>query len=346
MSREIRVVIADDHPPTRAGIARALDGKGFVICAEAADASTAVAEALHHSPDVCLLDIHMPGSGVEAAAAISSKLPETSVIMLTVSRNDEDLFDALRAGASGYLLKDMNPDRLPDAIRGVLNGEAAMPRSLVAHLIEVHGGAFPTWMAPVQLALDLGEQHVDARLVTIASPSDARAAENARECRRGKGAGACGAGRVEDDVVAPGGGEDRAGRGHRRLEGAQVGVQLNREGRVADEPVLVVHDRNRVDVVLRDELRDLFLRRVGGTKTWKLRKLLPGSRATLSVRLRPGNAGANNIAAFRRFFHGMLERGVYLPPSQFEAAFVSTAHDAEVVAATGNAFARAFAKVR
>lgn len=136
MSREIRVVIADDHPPTRAGIARALDGKGFVICAEAADASTAVAEALRHSPDVCLLDIHMPGSGVEAAGEISSKLPETSVIMLTVSRNDEDLFDALRAGASGYLLKDMNPDRLPDAIQGVLNGEAAMPRSLVAHLIE------------------------------------------------------------------------------------------------------------------------------------------------------------------------------------------------------------------
>ena len=54
---------------------------------------------------------------------------------MTVSRNDDDLFDALRAGASGYLLKDMNPDRLADAIR-VLNGEAAMPRSLVAHVIE------------------------------------------------------------------------------------------------------------------------------------------------------------------------------------------------------------------
>jgi DNA-binding NarL/FixJ family response regulator len=136
VSAPIRIVIADDHPPTRAGIARALEGEGFVICAEAPDAAAAVAAALQHRPDVCLLDIHMPGSGVEAAGEITSRLPETSVIMLTVSRNDNDLFDALRAGASGYLLKDMNPARLPEAIRGVLNGEAAMPRSLVAHLIE------------------------------------------------------------------------------------------------------------------------------------------------------------------------------------------------------------------
>jgi DNA-binding NarL/FixJ family response regulator len=136
VSAPIRIVIADDHPPTRAGIARALEGEDFVICAEAPDAAAAVAAALQHRPDVCLLDIHMPGSGVEAAGEITSRLPETSVIMLTVSRNDNDLFDALRAGASGYLLKDMNPARLPEAIRGVLNGEAAMPRSLVAHLIE------------------------------------------------------------------------------------------------------------------------------------------------------------------------------------------------------------------
>jgi DNA-binding NarL/FixJ family response regulator len=136
VSQDIRIVIADDHPPTRAGIARALEGKGFEICAEVSDGPRAVEAALEHRPDVCLLDIHMPGSGVGAADEITSRLAETSVIMLTVSRNDDDLFDALRAGASGYLLKDMNPDRLADAIRGVLNGEAAMPRSLVSHLIE------------------------------------------------------------------------------------------------------------------------------------------------------------------------------------------------------------------
>jgi DNA-binding NarL/FixJ family response regulator len=133
---DIRVLIADDHPPTRAGIARALEGQGFEICAEAPTAALAVEEALRHQPHVCLLDIHMPGSGVDAAGEISARLPETVVIMLTVSRNGDDLFDALRAGASGYLLKDMNPERLPDAIRGVLNGEAAMPRTLVAQLID------------------------------------------------------------------------------------------------------------------------------------------------------------------------------------------------------------------
>lgn len=136
MSDPVRIVIADDHPPTRAGIVRALEGRGFVVCAEAHDARTAVEAAVAHSPDVALIDIHMPGSGIAATAEIASRLPEVSIIMLTVSRNDADLFDALRAGAQGYLLKDINPDRLADAILGVLAGEAAMPRTLVAHLIE------------------------------------------------------------------------------------------------------------------------------------------------------------------------------------------------------------------
>jgi DNA-binding NarL/FixJ family response regulator len=95
-----------------------------------------VEAALAHRPDAVLMDIHMPGSGIAATEKITSRLPETAVIMLTVSRNDVDLFDALRAGARGYLLKDINPDRLPAAILGVLAGEAAMPRTLVAHLIE------------------------------------------------------------------------------------------------------------------------------------------------------------------------------------------------------------------
>jgi DNA-binding NarL/FixJ family response regulator len=78
----------------------------------------------------------MPGDGIRAAEAISGELPETAVVMLTVSRTDSDLFDALRAGASGYLLKDIDPARLPLALHGVLEGEAALPRHLVALLIE------------------------------------------------------------------------------------------------------------------------------------------------------------------------------------------------------------------
>jgi DNA-binding NarL/FixJ family response regulator len=136
VTRPTRVLIADDHPPTRAGVRMALESGGFEVCAEAGDAAGAVAAAARELPDVCLLDIHMPGDGIHAAEAITHELPDTAVVMLTVSREDTDLFDALRAGASGYLLKDIDPARLPLALHGVLEGEAALPRQLVALLIE------------------------------------------------------------------------------------------------------------------------------------------------------------------------------------------------------------------
>lgn len=136
MSRPLRVVIADDHPPTRMGVRLALEGHGFVVCAEEATGPAAVQAALRERPDVCLLDIHMPGGGVEAAREIADQVPEAAVVMLTVSRNDADLFDALKAGARGYLLKDIDPQRLPVALRAVVDGEAALPRALVARVVE------------------------------------------------------------------------------------------------------------------------------------------------------------------------------------------------------------------
>lgn len=114
----------------------ALESGGFQVVAEAGDASGAYQAAVEHRPDVCLLDIHMPGNGIKAAARIVEDLPGVAVIMLTVSRNDEDLFDSLRVGASGYLLKDIDPDQLPNALRKVLEGEAALPSSLVTRLVD------------------------------------------------------------------------------------------------------------------------------------------------------------------------------------------------------------------
>jgi DNA-binding NarL/FixJ family response regulator len=131
-----RVLIADDHAPTRAGVRRALDGRGFEVCAEAADAAGAVTAAVAHRPDVCLLDIRMPGNGIVAAGEIVEAVPETAVVMLTVSRDDDDLFAALRLGAVGYLLKDVAAERLADALEAVLVGEAALPGTLVARLVE------------------------------------------------------------------------------------------------------------------------------------------------------------------------------------------------------------------
>lgn len=131
-----RVLIADDHAATRAGVRESLEAGGFEVCAQAANAQEAIDLARTERPDLCLLDVHMPGEGIRAALEIGHALPECAVVMLTVSRNDSDLFDALRAGAAGYLLKDTDPERLPDALRGVMAGEAAVPRELVARLID------------------------------------------------------------------------------------------------------------------------------------------------------------------------------------------------------------------
>jgi DNA-binding NarL/FixJ family response regulator len=118
------------------GLRLALEERGFEICGEAANARDAVLVATEAKPDLCLLDIHMPGNGIGAAAAIRVRVPETKVVMITVSRNDSDLFEALRAGACGYMLKDIEPDRLPDELHAALAGEAALPRGLVTKVID------------------------------------------------------------------------------------------------------------------------------------------------------------------------------------------------------------------
>ena len=135
MNQLLRVVVADDHPPTRAMVGDALADQGCEVVALVPDAWAAVAAARAHRPHVCLLDVHMPGGGVAAAAEITRALPETAVVMLTASRDDEDLFAALRAGAAGYLIKGMDPERLGPTLRGVLTGEAALPRWLAAKVI-------------------------------------------------------------------------------------------------------------------------------------------------------------------------------------------------------------------
>jgi DNA-binding NarL/FixJ family response regulator len=132
----LRVLLADDHAPTREEVRDILleDGR-FEVCAEVADGPSAIAAALETLPDVCLLDIRMPGSGVLAAWEIASRLPGTCVVMLTVSEDEDDLFRALRSGASGYLLKDADLDRLPDQLARAAAGEAPLSPSVAAHMI-------------------------------------------------------------------------------------------------------------------------------------------------------------------------------------------------------------------
>jgi DNA-binding NarL/FixJ family response regulator len=141
---QLRVLIADDHAPTRADIQQALaNDDRFSVCAAVADAAQAVRAALQEQPDICLLDIRMPGSGLAAAWEIAARLPRTKIVMLTVSDGEADLFAALRAGADGYLLKTMDLGRLSAALHGVYCGEAAMPRVMVARVLEQFRGREP-----------------------------------------------------------------------------------------------------------------------------------------------------------------------------------------------------------
>jgi DNA-binding NarL/FixJ family response regulator len=122
-----RVLIADDHVPTRARMSMVLEQGGFEICAAEGSARAAVDSALRERPDLCLLDVHMPGSGISAAEEIHARLADTVVVMLTVSHEASDVCDSRRAGATGYLLKDMDPALMPEALRSALRGDELFP---------------------------------------------------------------------------------------------------------------------------------------------------------------------------------------------------------------------------
>jgi DNA-binding NarL/FixJ family response regulator len=139
-SRELTVVLGEDQSGTRAGVRRALEAGGLRVLAEVASADDVVAAVVRYRPTVCLLAVHLPGSGIVAAERIKAALPNTKVVMLSGSDRDEDLFAAIRVGADGYLLKTMSAGRLAKAVAGVVAGEAAIPRRLVARLIEDYRG--------------------------------------------------------------------------------------------------------------------------------------------------------------------------------------------------------------
>jgi DNA-binding NarL/FixJ family response regulator len=130
------VLIAHQLAADRAGLRLALERHGFRVCGEATDCRSAVEAALRERPDVCLVDAELPGGGIAATARIATKLPLTAIVVMAEEPGQEGLFEALQAGASGYLSKDINPERLPDVLHGVLSGEGALPRRLVATLIE------------------------------------------------------------------------------------------------------------------------------------------------------------------------------------------------------------------
>lgn len=136
MENNIRIVLADDHPLFREGVARTLNSAAdFEVIGEASDADQAVALADQLLPDVILLDISMPGSGLEAARKISLSCPVVIIIMLTVSEHDDDVITALRAGARGYILKGVGGKELVNIIRSVYQGDSYVSPTLAARLL-------------------------------------------------------------------------------------------------------------------------------------------------------------------------------------------------------------------
>jgi DNA-binding NarL/FixJ family response regulator len=131
----LRVLLADAQEATREGVRIALEAHGMEIVAEVDTAQDAELAALATTPDVCLIDADLPGGGVAAVAAITQTVPRTALVILAATADDDALFAALNAGARGFLLKDTDPDRLPFAVQGVVDGEAALPRVLVTRVL-------------------------------------------------------------------------------------------------------------------------------------------------------------------------------------------------------------------
>jgi DNA-binding NarL/FixJ family response regulator len=133
----IRVMIADDHALFRRGLEIVLEGEpGLELVGQASDGQEAVQLAGEVVPDVVLMDIRMPKiTGIEAARQMKEVAPSAKIVMLTISDEEEDLFEAIRAGASGYLLKDIPLEELADSVRAVYGGQSLINPSMAGKLL-------------------------------------------------------------------------------------------------------------------------------------------------------------------------------------------------------------------
>jgi DNA-binding NarL/FixJ family response regulator len=133
----IRTMIVDDHALFRRGLEMVLDGEPDIdLVGQASDGTEAVEKAAESLPDIVLMDIRMPRSnGIEACRAMKEAAPSAKIVILTISDEEEDLFEAIRAGASGYLLKDIPLDEVADTVRAVHGGQSLINPSMAGKLL-------------------------------------------------------------------------------------------------------------------------------------------------------------------------------------------------------------------
>ena len=142
MTELITVLVVDDHKVVRQGVRAFMDTQpDLTVVGEAGTGEEAVALAAEHAPDVVIVDLVMPGmDGVEVTRQVKQVSPRTQVIVLTSYHQDEHIFPAIRAGALSYLLKDVGPAELADAVRKAANGEAVLHPRVAARVVqELHG---------------------------------------------------------------------------------------------------------------------------------------------------------------------------------------------------------------
>ena len=133
----MRILLADDHALFRDGLASLLGAWGHDVVGQASTGAEAAALAERTQPDLVLMDVRMPGgSGIEATARIKETCPSTAIVMVTVSEDEDDLFAAIKAGAQGYLLKNLEAAQLRSMIDAVGRGEAAISPATAARIIE------------------------------------------------------------------------------------------------------------------------------------------------------------------------------------------------------------------
>lgn len=129
---QLRVLIADDHALIRQSFRQDLEAAGIEVCANAATGAEAVRAALAEQPDVCLLDVRMPeGDGVAVAESIRRSLPAVKIVLITAFPDQEGVLAAARAGADGYLSKEIDQQGLQRVVQAVVQGETAYPRRLL-----------------------------------------------------------------------------------------------------------------------------------------------------------------------------------------------------------------------
>jgi DNA-binding NarL/FixJ family response regulator len=134
---DIRVMICDDHALFRRGLIMVLEAEEDIeVVAEAEDGEDAVEKAVEFVPDVVLMDVRMPGvDGIEATRRIAEKVPTAKILMLTVSDEEEDLYEAIKAGATGYLLKEVSIEEVAPAARAVVAGQSLISPSMASKLL-------------------------------------------------------------------------------------------------------------------------------------------------------------------------------------------------------------------